>query len=78
MKEAVRRFRSRFEGWVSSLLLWEVRTLRELRPKMLRRLSLDIPGLQVCAHSPVRAQRRDCRIQKVEQPSAEEATDARG
>jgi hypothetical protein len=62
MNEAVRRFRRRFDGCDSSLLPEVVRAFRELRPKMLLRLSLDIPRYRVGARSPARAQRRDYRI----------------
>jgi hypothetical protein len=48
MKEAVRRFRSRFDGCDSSLVVCRpVSAVRPLRPKMLRRLSLDMPRVEV-------------------------------
>lgn len=43
MNEAVRRLRSRFDGCESSLGIWRpANAPSELRPKMLRRLSLDM------------------------------------
>ena len=65
MNDAVRRLRRRFDGCDSSLLPEVVRAFRELRPKMLRRLSLDIPRYRVGARSPARAQRQDYRIRRV-------------
>lgn len=60
MNEAARRFRSRFDGCESSLLVWMlVSAVRELRPKMLRRLSRDMPRDQSGMRRPARAQRRD-------------------
>jgi hypothetical protein len=48
MKDAVRRFRSRLDGCESSLVV--VKADRPLRPKMLRRLSLDIPTMQLASY----------------------------
>ena len=64
MNDAVRRFRRRFEGCDSSLWLRDAKAFRELLPKMLLRLSLDIPRLSVGARSPARARRHDYRMQK--------------
>jgi hypothetical protein len=50
MKDAVRRFRSRFEGCDSSLLVVVCRPVSAVsppRPKMLLRLSLDMPRVEV-------------------------------
>jgi hypothetical protein len=50
MKDAVRRFRSRLAGCDSSLVLGfcrPVSAVRPLRPKMLLRLSLDMPRVKV-------------------------------
>lgn len=64
MKEAVRRLRSRFAGCESSLGLWMlVRAVRELRPKILLRLSLDMPSDHEGARRPA-APRRDYRMQR--------------
>jgi len=64
MKDAVRRLRSRLEGCDSSLLLRDAKALRELLPKMLLRLSLDIPRFSIGARSPARARRHSYRMQR--------------
>lgn len=60
MKDAVRRLRNKLDGWESSLVLCMlVSAVSELRPKMLRRLSLDMPSKQMPLRRLAQRQRQD-------------------
>lgn len=74
MNDAVRRFRNRFEGCDSSLVFAvcsPLRADRPLRPKMLLRLSLDIPRVGVGDGPPSpssAAQRGHARLLRLRRP----------